>query len=469
MTNMSNSVAPQGAGGKDTSHFNPDTDRALSDGEMGNFADHMSGARNQLPTNPLLTREQIVEENLLRSARNAKRASRRVDPNYIEEVSEDEDPFPFDNVPTTSSNLPTRTKTPVVDQNSSLAHALSAINALTPSSKAVFHSLLDNLKTSDPTPPSSQSNQDAFTFDDSNVKIASSIENIYELPRVIINLAKAKIHVPLTLLTPSAIQKIHTEPSSIKLRKGLVLDDPKQSVLDTSGFPSETDLTPEEFYEASDNFVSLISLIAGPAVVQRFKQHRSFCLSRKQFKDSFPAILAFDIETRRMFFNTQTFLTDDAYERRWNETQLKLSQKKADDAAELAIRESARLTTLLQQGSSSQRYAPYPSKKADTFGDSSAGGPFRRGKGTTSSDTSLCLLRGRTGHRASGCTHTHTVKNNPVFCMWADKLVAKASNAVVCISFNFGKCNNPKHSSDIIHACSICGNKSHNALSKSCC
>jgi len=135
-----------------------------------------------------------------------------------------------------------------------------------------------------------------------------------------------------------------------------------KSVLNTSGFSSEMDLTPEEFYEASDNFVLLISLIAGPAVVgpQHFKQHGSFCLSHKQFKDSFPAILAFDIETRCMFFNTQTFLTDDAYKCHWNETQLKFSQKKADDAAELAIRESAGLTTLLQKGSSSQRYAPYP-------------------------------------------------------------------------------------------------------------
>ena len=84
MTNMSNSVAPQGAGGKDTSHFNPDANRALSDGEMGDFTDHLSGVRNQSRNNPSLTREQIIEENLLRASHNEKCASRRADPNHIE-------------------------------------------------------------------------------------------------------------------------------------------------------------------------------------------------------------------------------------------------------------------------------------------------------------------------------------------------------------------------------------------------
>jgi hypothetical protein len=438
---------------------------------MGDIADRLGGTRDGPGEQQSLSRDHVVRENLLRSARNEKRASRRVDPNWIEVVSDDEEPLIFTNTSNDSLTLPHRTHTPTVDATNPLIHALSAINALTPTSKAVFHTLIDNFKVSDATSKAASSSsvtQDVLTFNDSNVKIASSIESIYELPRVIINLAKARIHVPLTLLTPSAIQKIHTDPSSVKLRKGLVLDDPKQSVLDTAGFPSETNLTAEEFYEASDNFVSLINLIAGPAVVERFKQHRSFCLSRKQFKDSFPAILAFDIETRRIFFNTQTFLADEAYTRRWNEIQIQVSQKKADDAAELAIRESARFSALLQQGGSSQRYAPYPSKKADSSLESSGGGPFRRGKGPATSETSLCLLCGRTGHRASGCTHTHTAKNNPVFCMWADKLIAKGSNAVVCISFNFGKCNNPKHGSDITHVCSICGSKSHHALAKTC-
>jgi len=47
MTNMSNSGTPQGAGGKDTSHFNPDTGQALTEGEIGYIADHLGGTHDR--------------------------------------------------------------------------------------------------------------------------------------------------------------------------------------------------------------------------------------------------------------------------------------------------------------------------------------------------------------------------------------------------------------------------------------
>ncbi|KIK37287.1 hypothetical protein CY34DRAFT_43692, partial [Suillus luteus UH-Slu-Lm8-n1] len=287
----------------------------------------------------------------------------------------------------------------------------------------------------------------------------------FEIPRVIIDLAKSHIHVPLTLLTPSAFERIHTDPSCIKMRKGMILDDPKRSVLDASGFPAETTLQPADFHEATENFMQLLEHVAGPAIIERFKRHRRFCLSRKPFVDNYEAILAFDIETRRMFFNTKGFLTEAAYERRWNDTISKISQKKADEASANAIKETNKVTALvakLEGSSNSTRYQPYPTSKPKSDGSNTGpdGKPFWKGKGA-STDGPLCLLCGRNGHKASECSQTHTSKNKPVVCHWKDKILLKSNATIVCISFNIGKCVAPKHGSEFAHVCSVCGSSSH--------
>jgi hypothetical protein len=61
-----------------------------------------------------------------------------------------------------------------------------------------------------------------------------SIDDVYEIPHVIINLAHAKMHVPLTLLTAEAMERIHTDPSCVKMKKGILLDDPKRLIMDSS-------------------------------------------------------------------------------------------------------------------------------------------------------------------------------------------------------------------------------------------
>ncbi|OAX30742.1 hypothetical protein K503DRAFT_806797 [Rhizopogon vinicolor AM-OR11-026] len=297
------------------------------------------------------------------------------------------------------------------------------------------------------------SSDSPIPFKDSDVKIATSLDSVYEIPCPIINLAKAKMHVPLTLLTHSAMDKIHTDPSCIKIKKGLILDDPKRAVLDASGFPPETSLTADEFYEASENFIQLLPHCAGPAV------------------ENFNAVLAFDIKTRCIFFNTKTFLSDDAYAHHWNEIQSKITKKQAQDASESAFREVARLSALatrLEGGPSNNHYQPYQQRpKMDGVPSSSGGGPFRKGKGT-STDGPLCLICSRNGHKASDCTYTHSVKNAPVACTWRDKLLLKSSSAIICISYNIGHCATSKHSPDLLHICSVCGNKSHSAISRSC-
>lgn len=240
------------------------------------------------------------------------------------------------------------------------------------------------------------------------------------------------------------------------MTKGLVLDDLKMSVMDaaSSGFPPESSLPGDQFNEAFGNFLKLMHQIADPTVVQRFVDHCAFCTERDDFSENYRAILTFDIEIRRKFFNTLTFLDKPTYVERWKEVKIDMKLNNQPSS------------------SGSSRYQPYPQKKPD--GPSSGGGSssnegksFHKGKGVPS-DQLLCIICGRLRHRASSCTHTHTCKNNAVISIWDGKLLLKLSSAPICISFNIGHCQAPKHASDVLHMCSICGEQAHGAASKSC-
>jgi len=471
MTNVAlNSGLPSGVGGKDTSALNPggfshnclDTDR-LVDGVVRN--------RNR---ENISSRELVERENNARSSRNSDRAERRQATSSF--VSDDEEMLDPPGDEPRHSYGPSR---PSLD-NAPLINAFNVFDALTPHSRDAFQQALvrkvaaDKAK-SQPKPPTASVNSNlaapALAYNDDDVKMVTSIDDVYEIPRVIINLALAKMHVPLTLLTAEAMERIHTDPSCVKMKKGIVLDDPKRSIMDASSFPPEMSLPPAQFNEASKNFINLLAHVASPLIIERFKQHHDFCLSRKRFDENFQAILAFDIETRRIFFNTKTFFTEDAYKHRWEEIQLKVAQQKSDEASANANREAARIATLisrLEGSSSNNRYNPYPLKpKSDGSGANSDGKPFQKGKGA-SSDGPLCLLCGRNGHKASDCTFTHSVKNIPVVCVWQDKIILKLSSAVVCISHNIGRCSPGKHGADILHICSVCGSKAHAASTKLC-
>jgi hypothetical protein len=471
MTNVaSNSGLPAGVGGKDTSALIPggtsnnrsDVDR-LVDGVV----------RNRHREN-VSSREHVERENNARSNRNSDRADRRQATSGF--VSDDEDMLDLPDEEPRVRYGPSR----LFHENAPLVNAFSAFDALTPHSRDAFHQALNrkvgaDKATSQHEAPTISANNatatPALAYTDDDVKMVSSIDDVYEIPRVIINLALAKMHVPLTLLTAEAMERIHTDPSCVKMKKGIVLDDPKRSIMDSSSFPPETSLPPAQFNEASKNFINLLAHVASPLIIERFKQHRDFCLSRKRFDENFQAILTFDIETRRIFFNTKTFFTEDAYKRRWEEIQMKVSQQKSDEAAANANREAARISALvsrLEGSGSSNRYNPYPPKpKTDGTHSTSDGKSFRKGKGAPS-DGPLCLLCGQNGHKASDCTFTHTIKNTPVVCVWQDKIILKSSSAVVCISHNIGRCTPGKHGTDIIHVCSVCGSKAHGASSKAC-
>lgn len=414
------------------------------------------------------THKDILDENEERTKRNGLHTDRRA--TTEDDVEDDEEMLdvpPEDGLP---KARPINTNTPMIN-------LFRDYNALTPGPHAGFERLFANaMATARTAQPAVVSSALVIpippAYSDADVKLFSSFDNVFEILRVIINLANSHIHVPLTLLTQSAFECIHTDPLCVKMHKGMILDDPRKLVLDASGFPLETTLQPADFHKATENFMQLLEHVAGPTIIEQFKRHRRFCLSRKPFVDNYKAILAFNIEMRRLFFNTKGFLTEAAYECRWNDTISKIAQKKADDASANAIKETSKVTALvakLEGSSNNTRYQPYPTSKPKSEGSNTGpdGKPFWKGKGA-STNGPLCLLCGRNGHKASECSQTHTSKNKPIVCHWKDKILLKSTSAIVCISFNIGKCTAPKHGPEFSHVCSICGSSSHHAASQSC-
>jgi hypothetical protein len=471
MSSASSSRLPAGIGGKDTSSLNPNGGNDGGNDQASRLAHTVGNSGRRSRVVVLTSRDVVICENEARQARNEDRADRRHATS--DNVSEDEGLL---DVPAEQQrDLPDPQP---MNTNTLLINLVRDFNALTPASRAVAKAIVGGVATS--TAPATQgtaATSSSRAYSDADMKIASSIDNVYEIPQVVISLAVSGLHVPLTLLTASTIEKIHTDPSCITMKKGLVLDDLKKSVLDTSNFPAESTLTPVEFYEASENFLELLNIIAGPAVIEKFKEHRRFCLARRRFTNHYDAVLAFDIETRRLFFNTKTFLSEAAYEHRWNDTLTMVSHAKAEESAANATKEVTRLTALAARfetnsgSSNSHRYQPYPHSKPKLDGtnvsSSTDSKSFRKGKGA-SADGPLCLICGRNGHKASDCTHTLTVKNSQPVCQWQDKLVLKSSSAIVCISYNIGRCIKARHGDDVIHVCSVCGSKSHAAVARSC-
>ncbi|KAG2138728.1 uncharacterized protein EDB93DRAFT_1106297 [Suillus bovinus] len=138
-----------------------------------------------------------------------------------------------------SNPQPVSTDTPMIN-------LFRDYNALTPGSRAGFKALVSNIiaVSSSFVQPQPVTNPSVvmptYAFNDGKVKFFTSFDDVFEIPRVIIDLARSHIHVPLTLLMPSSFEKIHTDPSCIKMRKGMILDDPKKHMFfNTKGFLTE--------------------------------------------------------------------------------------------------------------------------------------------------------------------------------------------------------------------------------------
>ncbi|KAG1836804.1 hypothetical protein DFJ58DRAFT_734749 [Suillus subalutaceus] len=356
MTDTSIPGPPRGAGGKNTDTFISANNRVLLDSEINQVA---VGRHVTLPID-LEDHEVVAAENLAHANRNA--VSRIPNTNHYSFLNTRKTPVKRPSqapvvsaqsasVPITFTNpnpnssftfpnfsiplAPTTFISDIPDFDfltqaiNKVLRVFSFLNTLTPNT---VKRVVGALTGSDPSPsnitvPSSSSSTSADTlvFKDADMVITKTADTGTKIPRPILNLAKAKIHVPLTLLTLAALQQIHLNPTCVKMKKGLILDDPKKSVMDTSIFPAESTLPADRFYKAYSNFLKMMALIADEAMIEWFVEHRDFCLSRDEFSDNSNAVLNFDIEICWKFFNSQTFCDPDAYMQRWNKIKINTS------------------------------------------------------------------------------------------------------------------------------------------------
>ncbi|KAG1841589.1 hypothetical protein F4604DRAFT_1690330 [Suillus subluteus] len=130
--------------------------------------------------------------------------------------------------------------------------AFSFLNTLTPNTMKRVVGAFTGVDTSPAditvTTATSSTSAEALVFKDSDTIITKTMDTGTEILRLILNLMKAKIHVPLTLLTLTSLWKTHLDPSCVKMKKGFVLNNPKKSIMDTSTFPVEASLPVDRNY-----------------------------------------------------------------------------------------------------------------------------------------------------------------------------------------------------------------------------
>ncbi|KAG2359625.1 hypothetical protein BDR07DRAFT_1487975 [Suillus spraguei] len=105
-----------------------------------------------------------------------------------------------------------------------MSKAAAFLRTLTPTTQRIIGKLIgeDADQTEPPQPPAGPFYaEDAKIINSANTILAQGTEDLFE----ILNLAKAKVHIPLTLLTDTALWKMHEDPtrffnSSVFLDKG---------------------------------------------------------------------------------------------------------------------------------------------------------------------------------------------------------------------------------------------------------
>jgi hypothetical protein len=189
MTESSIPEPPKGAGGKSTNAFNSANNWMLSDGEINRVADAVG--KCAAFTTDLEDHDTVLAENSARASRNAAREAKRSDPNFIEEISDDE-PFLDDEVPQPFTPLPRP------NPGIKMLKAFSFLSTLTPNTaKRVVSALTgaDASSSSTVTAPSASASTstststDTLVFKDSDMVITRTADTGTEIPWPILNLA----------------------------------------------------------------------------------------------------------------------------------------------------------------------------------------------------------------------------------------------------------------------------------------
>ncbi|KAI6036030.1 hypothetical protein BKA83DRAFT_4020682, partial [Pisolithus microcarpus] len=174
---------------------------------------------------------------------------------------------------------------------------LAAYILLSPASKASLDVLLDKERAMSSL--SHWSNVPRpLPFDlDEDAPVITSDATMLPVSNLIDNLANSGFHVPLPLFSYSSLYKLQNQPLAVKTVK-VHQKGQKVYILDTSQFPSETEMLPVDWHSAWDRLLEWIGTREGRIKKRMWAYHFRFLARKENFVENFPVILRFDIEIR---------------------------------------------------------------------------------------------------------------------------------------------------------------------------
>jgi hypothetical protein len=276
-----------------------------------------------------------------------------------------------------------------------------------------------------------------------------------EIPDCIWKLVQAGVLLALPCITTTALRYILSNPTSIKTTKSVDgVSQSKELMLDMSAFGAPEDISQSDWQDAWINRLEIVKKTSEKDIYKYFKAHKKFISQQEDFTDEFEAYKRFDIWFCRHYTNTRFKLSQQQYQSKVLEFKLKYSRSSFPKHVDAPF-------SRLSSQRSSPRYEPY-GRKSTTSNSS-----FPKGAGSSAA-AGQCLICGRSGHRGSVCSFSHTEKGNRVASCWRNgRVILISSGADVCFQWNVrSECRANHRASD--HFCSICGSKDHSLASKKC-
>ncbi|KDR79124.1 hypothetical protein GALMADRAFT_208594 [Galerina marginata CBS 339.88] len=320
-----------------------------------------------------------------------------------------------------------RPATPPPPPVPSVNQVFAALQTLSPGSQKLVRDTLTNTLRDKPLPDTVAAPK--LLFSSANESLSSSFSNTgYGIHPFLVSLAENGSHIPLSLFTTSATNKLHTEEALIPQKtvinrtSGL-----KRHIIDIKHFPLEAAMDIGDWHEAWTRYHRFIEKHGDDEAALRWKLHHEFLSQQDNLKRDFTSILKFDIEVRTRYNLNPSAHDEDSYRRRFEAIKLEVLQAEILAAKAASVAESSGNTS--SSWKAKQRYNPYPSRDTESssrnFGSrtdnavaSSSGHSFRAA-GASSANTPICLICQR-DHRFSTCQESVTQTGKPTTAKYND-------------------------------------------------
>ena len=234
--------------------------------------------------------------------------------------------------------------------------------------------------------------------------------NVRPIPNPILQMAYLKLFIPLSLLTTIVLDRIEFN-DGLKFHKIIFGNWIGKHSLDISSFPTEQSLSESEFWQAYRNWLSLIDIIADPAIANSWKLHHAQMMLDKNFSTLFVAWREHD-KLLHACFMIDPFMINPNQASYIHQLERCRGEQTCYDSLKAVSMSKGSTSSASSSTPKSSHFQPYT--KAMPHPNS-----FR---------ILLCIRCGRTGHKAANCSATSSnVFNRPIIVNWkGDHLVSKS-------------------------------------------